>query len=151
VHGPEQFQSEGLAQSLTYFLDTPASRDPFLAANRELKTYKRMLENNLHIMINSGQSIEDCVAYGAEHMPFQTRNEIAHSLASKSNKPQFRCYEDVYGPGAVFFKKMAQQADPRQKQVILNRIYNEWLSAGELAAFSEAVLKPSQGAQAPRP
>ena len=129
VHGPEQFQSEGLAQSLTYFLDTADSQNPFLIAKREISQYKWMVDNNLHIMINTGSTIEECVTYGREYMPFKPRIQIAHSLSSKVNNPQFRCYEHVYGASAFFFKEIAQRADGQQKTALLNRIYNEWLIA----------------------
>jgi len=127
VHGPEQFQSEGLAQSLTYFLDTADTQNPFLIAKREISLYKWMVDNNLHIIINTGSSIEECVNYGSEHMPFKPRIKIAHSLYSKVNNPQFRCYEHVYGASAFFFKEIAQRTDGQQKMELLNRIYNEWL------------------------
>jgi hypothetical protein len=141
VHGPEQFQSEGLAQSLTYFLDTPESRNPFLVAKREITLYKRMIDNNLHIMINTGRSVEECIAYGKERMPFRTPEGIAHSLASKVNNPQFRCYEHVYGAGSAFVKNLARQTNDQQKQAVLKRVYNEWLSADELKMFSQNLLK----------
>lgn len=142
VHGPEQFQSEGLAQSLTYFMDTAEAQDPFLVAHRELKLYSRMVENNLQIMINAGRSIEDCVNYGVEHQPYKAASDIAHSLVSVSNNPQFRVYQHVYGAANYFFKKTAEQLDDGQKRVFLKRIYNEWLSADELTAFRKNLLTP---------
>jgi hypothetical protein len=146
VHDSDQFQSEGLAQSLTYFLDTPDSQNPFMIARRELTLYRDMVHNNLHIMINTGSRIGECVDYGVEHMPFESQANIAHSLASKANNPQFRNYEHVYGASAVFFKKMAERATPAQKEIILNRVYNEWLSPAELATFAYGLPAPQSAA-----
>ena len=136
IYDQDQFQSEGIAQTLTYFLDTDDMHHDLILARREMDIYKYMVMSNMHLMINSGQSIEKCTDYGTAHLPFKTSAEMAHSLASKMNNPQFRCYEYVYGPSAVFFKKFAQQASASQKQKLLACVYNEGMSPDELIALS---------------
>ncbi len=136
VHEPEQFQSEGLAQTLTYFLDSEDSRSPLLVAANEIDLYRRMvMQNNAHIMINSGRSIEDCTDYIVTRMPYENPRDVAHSLCAKVNNPQFRAYEHVYAASALFFREVATNTDAEQKRTFLKRVYHEWLSPRELAEF----------------
>jgi hypothetical protein len=143
VHGPEQFQSEGLAQTLTYFLDTSDTRPDLVAARRELMIYEAMVNSNVHLMVMSGKGILECHDYCTERLPFKTQIEIENGISNRVHNPQFRCYEYVYGSSAAFFKKFAQQASPSQKQEFLNRIYNDWLPVEELAGLIAGPLNPS--------
>ena len=146
VHGPELFQCEGLAMTLPYFLDTEDSQDPLVQAACELDLYEKTVwNNNAHIMINSGATIEECTAYVAERMPYKTRPEIAHSLASSGNDPQLRCHKHVYGGSAAFFQDIAWRADDAQKREFLKRVYHDWLPVDELYAFRQELLLPRAG------
>ena len=145
VHGPEQFLSEGLAMTLPYFLETEDAQDPLVQTACEIYLYEKMVwNNNAHIMINSGATIEECTDYVVERMPYKTRNEIAHSLASSMNDPQMRCYKHVYGGSAIFFQDIALRADKSQKEAFLKRIYNDWLPADELAGFSKELFRSAK-------
>lgn len=150
LHGPEQFQSEGLAQTILHFLDTEDTSSTLIQAWKEWAPYKRMVAANIHHMINAGSPIEECVKYGTKHALYPTPNDIAHSLRSKVNVPQFRCYEYVYGPSAAFFMRFARQASAAQKQEFLRAVYNEWLLPDELVVLTRALLQPDQ-VPAPEP
>lgn len=138
VHGPEQFLFEGLAQTLPLFLENEVTRDPVLIAQIYFARYSKLVWNNLHIKINSGESLEDCLTYATERLPWLKQQRILSGLESRSNHILFRSYLYVYPSSMDFFLELAYYKSSKgnhnlfeplyYKVLIYNNLKNEYLN-----------------------
>jgi hypothetical protein len=138
VHGPEQFLFEGLAQSLPLFLRNEDALDPLLIARIRLAHFRSLVNHNVHIMINSGSTIEQCVKYVEDWVPFGNRGLIAHGLHSISNNCLFRCYQFVYPLSMDFFVSLAERCVEASASGLLARFYAQPLYYDAIQRLQES-------------
>ena len=131
VHAPKQVASEGLAQALPLFV-TP--NDEAVITRVRLDHYLKLVQAELHVALNSGATIEDCVAHAQSRVPFWTDATIADLLADRSSDPLLRSYLWAYPAGLDWFAALADHAATVGREV-LRAAYREPLTPDDLAAL----------------
>jgi hypothetical protein len=139
VHSPEQFLLEGVAQTLPLFIKNADTEDPFLRARVYLSHYRSLVNNNVHIMINDGRSIEECVAYVARHIPYEADADIAPGLASRANNILFRSYQFVYPSSFDFFVDCAERLPDHAARQLISTTYRWPCTFDQLTHLSARV------------
>lgn len=119
-----------LAQALPLFV-TPD--DERLIARVRLAHYCELVRAELHLLINAGTSIEDCVAHARKRIPFWTDEAIADTLTDRSVDPLLRSYLWAYPAGIDWFVALARDADPGTASDILRLAYRQPLSPKDLS------------------
>ena len=132
VHGPEQFISEGLAQTITDILLKDSELPIQALMAREYERYRLMVYNNAHIMINEQGAIEEALADVSQQLPFESTLSIEAELKDRSSNPLLRSYQYVYSVSEDFFLKNVAPLSPDQKKILLPIIYREPLTRQSL-------------------
>lgn len=125
VHSPEAFMMEGLADMLVYVLadDATLNFDERLA--RELTWHSRLVNNNVHYLINTGHHFRDVFHYYRRYLPFVDDLTIESSIRDRSNDPLGRTYQYVYGIALDYFRRLlAGKSFDRQRE-ILQMLYHQ--------------------------
>jgi hypothetical protein len=108
VHGRTHVAFEGLAQALPFLLELD---DIALEARVRLDYYLQMVRSELHLMINSGRSVESCIAHARRRVPFWPNDMIAETLADRGVDPRLRSYLWTYPAGVDWFKALHETGD----------------------------------------
>jgi hypothetical protein len=126
---------EGLAQALPLFV-TPD--DERLVARVRLAHYLELVRAELHLLVNSGTAIADCVKHARDRVPFWPDEAIADMLADRSVNPLLRSYLWAYPAGIDWFVALADKADKETVSEVLRSSYREPLTPGDLARAWQA-------------
>jgi hypothetical protein len=135
VHSPEQFLFEGLAQALPLFLRNEQPTSPILNARMQLSHFESLVDNNLHVMINDGTTVEECLDYAKQHIPWSKCDDILTDLSSRSNHILFRSYQYVYPCSFDFFWDLAEKLSAEQKKRFLSKCYKDILFYDNLKVY----------------
>jgi hypothetical protein len=133
VHTQQQVLLEGLAQALPLFL-TPDDKQ--LVARVYLAHYIELVRSELHLLINGGTSVAECVDHGRRRVPFWTDEAIANFLTDRSVDPLLRSYLWAYPAGIDWFIGLARDASPMTTADVLRQAYQEPLTPGDLSGPS---------------
>jgi len=131
VHAPQQVAAEGLAQALPLFI-TPDD-GPVITRVR-LDHYLQLVRAELHLAVNAGATIEECVAHARSRVPFWTDATIADLLADRGASPLLRSYLWAYPAGLDWFAALADRAATVAPEVI-RAAYREPLTPDDLAVL----------------
>jgi hypothetical protein len=129
VHAQQQVLLEGLAQALPLFLE---SSDDALIARVRLTHYQELVRAELHLAINSGTSIDNCVQYATGRVPWWNGERIADALSDRSTNPLLRSYLWAYPAGVDWFVNLADNAPQDVASTVLTTAYREPLSPSDL-------------------
>ncbi|MFD2079114.1 hypothetical protein SAMN05421678_102383 [Actinopolymorpha cephalotaxi] len=113
VHANQQVLLEGLAQALPLFV---ASDDQLLMTRVRLDHYTQLVRGELHLAINTGSSIDQCVRHARERVPYWTDAQISDFLTDRGSNPQPALLPLVL-PG---WRRLVHQ--PRQRRAARDRI-----------------------------
>jgi hypothetical protein len=89
VHAQQQVLLEGLAQALPLFA---RPNDQPLIARVRLAHYIELVRAKLHLAINDGDSISDCLTLAKTRAPFWLEDSIGDMLADRGVSPLLRTY-----------------------------------------------------------
>lgn len=128
VHAPHQVLFEGLAEALPLFI---APDDEALAASVRLDHYLHLVRAELHLAINAGASLDDCVRHARARVPFWRDENIVNILADRSNDRLLRSYLWSYPAGADWFIALSE-ADPTTIRKVLHAAYRDPLTPDDL-------------------
>lgn len=92
--------------------------DKPLAARVRLAHYLELVRAQLHLAVNNGASIPDCVALATEHVPFWRPAEIGDALSDRGTDPLLRSYLWAYPAGIDWFVALADDATADLAQTI---------------------------------
>jgi hypothetical protein len=129
VHTPYQVLLEGLAQALPLIV---APDDAELLVRVRLDHYLQLVRSELHLAINEGQSLSDCVEHARRRVPFWSAEEIGDIVSDRSVNPRLRSYLWAYPAGFDWFVALAEEGGKATKEV-LRAAYREPLSPADLA------------------
>jgi hypothetical protein len=135
VHSQEQFLLEGLAQALPLFVKSDLTQSPIFLSRLLLGHFRSLINNNVHIMINNGATVEDCVRYASRYAPFVRSSQLAEGLASRSNNPLYRSYEFVYPRSFDVFLRLAEDFPEKFRTNFLTAVYNQVLFYKQIIGF----------------
>jgi hypothetical protein len=129
VHAQHQVLLEGLAQALPLFV---APDDERLVARVRLAHYLELVRSELHLLVNGGSSIRDCVEHARIRVPFWGDEAISDILSDRSTNPLLRSYLWAYPAGIDWFVALADLADEKTTSSILRLAYREPLTPDDL-------------------
>jgi hypothetical protein len=129
VHAPHQVMLEGLAQAMPLFI---ASDDEILTARVRLDHYAQLVRGELHLAVNAGASIDDCVRHAKARIPWWTDAAIADFLTDRGADPLLRSYLWAYPAGIDWFASLAQ-TDAKVIREVLHAAYRAPLTPADLA------------------
>jgi len=139
VHTPDQFITEGLAQTLPYILASEDELSQEVLLIRDLLAYESMVYSNAHYQINTGCPVKEVYEYLALRLPFVSPVSLESELRDRSRDPMFRSYQYVYAIAADFFRMALCPLDTKTKAYILAEIYTTPMTPKQLMQFIASV------------
>ena len=130
VHAQQQVLLEGLAQALPLFV---RPTDQPLVARVRLAHYLELVRAKLHLAINGGATIRDCVDLALAHAPYWTPVAIGDMLSDRSVDPLLRSYLWAYPAGIDWFVRLADSALLNTSKRIIQESYRSPLTPGGLS------------------
>jgi hypothetical protein len=121
---------EGLAQALPLFV-RPA--DQPLIARVRLAHYAELVRGQLHLAVNTGTPVADCVALAQAAAPFWSEEVIGNMLADRSVNPLLRSYLWSYPAGIDWFVRLADDAPATTSSAVIQAAYRTPLAPADLA------------------
>jgi hypothetical protein len=131
VHAPHQVLFEGLAQALPLVV---VPDDEALVARVSLAHYIELVRSELHLAVNSGADIEQCVLHARTRVPFWGEKEIADALTNRGVDPLLRTYLWSYPAGLDWFVALAGASCAVTSEV-LHAAYRDPLTPDDLTAI----------------
>jgi hypothetical protein len=135
VHAQQQVLLEGLAQALPLFVRPD---DQPLVARVRLAHYLELVRAKLHLAVNNGASIPECVMLATEHVPFWRPAGIGDALSDRGADPLLRSYLWAYPAGIDWFVSLADNASADRGQAIVRATYRSPFTPDELADLWQA-------------
>jgi len=129
VHAQQQVLLEGLAQALPLFV---RPEDQPLIARVRLAHYVELVRAKLHLAINDGISVSDCVAVARKYIPFWSDARIGDMLSDRGTDPLLRSYLWAYPAGIDWFVRLADSAAPETARAVMQSAYQSPLTPGAL-------------------
>jgi hypothetical protein len=129
VHAEHQVMLEGLAQALPLFV---APDDAALAAHIRLDHYLQLVRAELHVAINQGATVSDCVRHAKDRAPFWPTEGIGRLLTDRSVDALLRSYQWAYPAGADWFVSLAESGTPETVSKVLAAAYRAPLTPRQL-------------------
>ncbi len=131
VHAIYQIVLEGLAEAMPFFV---APEDELLIGRVRVSHYSHMVRARLHLAINSGTSVDDCVSDARSFCPWWTDEQIGDILADRGVNPRLRSYLWAYPAGLDWFAALAE-AEASICERVLRAAYRDPQSPADLAAL----------------
>ncbi len=132
-HTPEMTQLETLALTLSFIALSTEVDSPDYTLQAVLSPYYFSVISNAHTMVNQGFSIDKCVAYVQERIPFETRDILRRRLKYRREDPVERTYYASYGTGVRLAKPVLALAEAEQR-VVLHQLFDAPLTANQIEA-----------------
>jgi hypothetical protein len=131
VHAPQQVLLEGLAQALPLFV---IPDDEQVVARVRIAHFTQLVRAELHLAINNGATIEECVRLAKSRVPFWSEEDIGDTLTDRTINPQLRTYLWSYPAGIDWFVSLAEQGGSSTADV-LREAYRRPLTPDDLTAL----------------
>jgi hypothetical protein len=132
VHAQQQVLLEGLAQALPLFV-TP--HDERLVARVRLAHYLELVRAELHLAINDGMGVKECVRHARVRVPFWSDERMADVLSDRSVDPLLRSYLWSYPAGIDWFSRLRDSAPTETASAVLRAAYRDPLTPADLMAL----------------
>jgi hypothetical protein len=132
VHAQQQVLFEGLAQAMPLFV---AHDDSKLLARVRLAHYLELVRSELHLAVNAGRPIGECVELARSRVPFWTDEGISAVLTDRSVNPLLRSYMWAYPAGIDWFVNLVDNANVETVNSIIAAAYRDPLTPAELMAM----------------
>lgn len=131
VFTPEQFTSEGIAETLVKFLPfDPLSKQGYRALI--VDHYDWSVKNNLHIMANTNVSRGEMFLFVSRYLPRYIRESLDKDIKEKTQNPLMRAYQYIYGISLFHHLKFASKMTPKQKLEYVRYVYTHAVTPKEL-------------------
>ncbi|MCY7341673.1 MAG: hypothetical protein LH603_07450 [Pseudonocardia sp.] len=132
VHAQQQVLLEGLAQALPLFV---LPDDQALTVRVRLAHYLELVRAKVHIALNDGVSIPECVAMARSHVPFWSEARIGDMLTDRGADPLLRSYLWSYPAGIDWFVSLADLATPEMAENVIRTSYRAPLTPDGLSTL----------------
>ena len=129
VHANHQMLLEGLAQAWPLFV---AADDEALVAHVKLDHYLQLVRAELHLAINDGVSVADCLAHAKARVPFWTAEAVGRTLTDRGADTMLRSYQWAYPAGVDWFVTLAETNDTETIADVLTAAYRRPLTPQDL-------------------
>lgn len=132
VHAQQQVLLEGLAQALPLFV---APEDEALVARVRFAHYVELVRAKLHLAINDGHGVQECVRLARTLAPFWTDDAISDALSDRGSNPLLRTYLWAYPAGIDWFVHLADEGSEDTARTVIQAAYRSPLTPNELASL----------------
>lgn len=130
VHAQQQVLFEGLAQAFPLFVRPD---DQPLVARVRLAHYLELVRAKLHLAINGGTSVLECVEIARAHVPFWSSSAIGDMLSDRAVDPLLRSYLWSYPAGIDWFVRLADTASFEIRRRLIRESYRDPLTPAALS------------------
>lgn len=125
VYDPEQVSSEGIAQTLHYFIPGIAARlSKGALFELEIEGLRQMVYNNIHIMVNTDPNYKnkDIISYVRKYLPAESRKEIGRQISERKRDDVKRTYLYSYGIGFARHQWYAMNLSEAGKEELIAKL-----------------------------
>ncbi|MGA8220089.1 MAG: hypothetical protein WB780_00435 [Candidatus Acidiferrales bacterium] len=140
VHFPDQFELEGLAESLAFVLPDKQKLEAESLVARDLHRYYLMVMNNVHILANE-QSFQTAMDYGTRHLPLTNKDVLSKEISDRTRNPLFRGYQYVYGIAKESFLKALSRFGPESRWDLLRFVYDWPMTQSQFEKSAEQLAE----------
>lgn len=130
VHAQQQVLLEGLAQALPLHI---CPDDQAVITRVRLAHYVELVRARLHLAVNDGVGIDDCIAIAADLAPFWSPQAVGDALADRSVNPLLRSYLWSYPAGIDWFVSLADGGTAHDRTDVYQAAYREPLTPQQLS------------------
>ena len=123
VHGSEQFQYEGIAQTITDLIYDDAELSDDILWAREYTRYRSYVYQRAHVEMNEGADVHAVFRYLQEWLPFEDKTAIEDELRSRCLDPILRVYQFVYAAGDAAFLAVLRSRGKEAFLAVVRRLY----------------------------
>lgn len=132
VHSNHQVLFEGLGQFLPV-LARP--NDPITVATVRLDHHTQLVRGGLHLMVNAGAAVAECLEVALQRAPYLSRSEIERELRDRSSDARLRSYLWSYPSGIDWFVNLWER-DANLVAEVIRDAYERPLSPRDLELLS---------------
>lgn len=144
VQEPHVFAGEGTADAISYFLpevEQELSKYGLLA--REQRATRDYLQNNAHIWVNEGWSIDELTAYICDNHPFSTEERTRMNLENWKSNPERRAYQYIYGISLYLHRQFQQRLSQEKQKEYLRYAMTSYETPMQLMSFVDKLAANS--------
>ena len=138
VHSCEQFQLEGLAQSVLLLVAEEGEIPEALAIEHLLRRYHGAVQNNAQLEIEAGRPVDEVVEEVLGRSPFTTPLKALSDLRDRGRHPLYRAYMHVYPPSLRKFLT-ACELSPARRREFLRLMYTRLWTPDQIDAALQAL------------
>jgi len=133
----EQFQMEGMAETLFYFLPESPYSSEYGLISQYYENISFLTWNNAHVMANNAKPTSEIVAYVQSYLPHVTDDNIAKAIRERTQNPLDRTYQYIYGIATYYFMQIASllQSPERKKDFMVDMFTNVYTPQTILSRF----------------
>lgn len=126
VHSCEQFQLEGLAQTVMFLVAEEGEIPEALEVDAKLRFYHSALTNNAQIELEAGRPIDEVVEYLLHQAPFLAPLKALSDLRDRQRHPLYRAYMYVYAPSRRKFLAASSLPEDARKEFLYHMYTQLW-------------------------
>lgn len=147
VYDQEQVTSEGIAQTLHYFVpEIDHHLSPEARIELEMEGLKQMIYNNVHIMINTQPCrLKDITSYVRKFLPSESISETRRQMSNRTRDDDNRTYLYAYGMGFVRHQWYAMNLNDNGKKELFRLIYSQPTTPAQEHEFVLRLLSSHDG------
>jgi hypothetical protein len=125
IFNPDIAVSEGLAQTVPYFVAEETAFEPSFRVAKRLRELRDILIHNAHLMAETGKDIDECVYYCLSRSPFLTDAEVRTNVLERLESPLLKSYMACYAPWFLLFRQYIARMKGNNKSLndLLCRLY----------------------------
>ena len=134
IHSPETTHAEAVtafAETLIYEVAETDEEKWMADYQTAYNLYQRAVTHNSHLMINYGSTLEECVAYDMERLPFDDEAYHCSVLEAVRDLPTYRSGFAVYQPAYELIKPILSKEN-EEKQKAIQALYERSLTPQQI-------------------
>lgn len=149
VFEPEQFVSEGIAQTLPFFLENELRLPKESMVVLELDYLRQLVYNNVHMMVNSPdfsktpEKVAEIKDYIWQALPTEPEEAISKEIEDRTTNYKLQAYQYVYGYSFYLHRLYAQGLSYSGKREFLKAIFESPMTpTQEFNLWKDLFAKP---------
>jgi hypothetical protein len=139
VHSCEQFQLEGLAQTVIYLIAEEGEVPEALELDHKLRGYHAALTNNAQIELESGRPVDEVIERLLLEDPFLPPLKAFSDLRDRARHPLYRAYMFVYAPSKRKFLTAGSLSKTKRIE-FLRRMYTRLWTPAQIDSQLKVLL-----------
>lgn len=139
-YGPEIFMLEGVGESIFYYAFED-DLDEYLELELMFDELEHIVQNNAYIMVNTGKSLSESTKYYTDRVIKSNRKSVMKTLKEVRDDSFMRAYRPVYGLSLLFFKKVSQELNKKQKNKFFRQLYLKPMTYNQIKKLYLKIIK----------